>query len=54
MKIVNLINLVRNRLMVLNNQRVEAFQRGDADRVAVLDTEIADTEQTLTALDSLT
>lgn len=54
MTLADLIELVSNRLAILNGQRAGAFARGEADRVAALDADVAETEHTLTALRSLT
>jgi hypothetical protein len=50
MSISDLIRLAQNRLATLNSARATADRDGDADRVAALDTEIAETEATLAAL----
>lgn len=50
----DLIELASNRLATLNNQRASALARGDADKLATLDADVAETEQTLQALRSLT
>ena len=54
MKISDLIDLASNRLATLNNQRTTALALGQADRLSALDADVAETEQTLQALRSLT
>lgn len=53
MTIVELIIIVRNRLSTLGQQRGHAVAIGDVARVAALDTEIAETETTLSQLETL-
>jgi hypothetical protein len=50
MSIDDLIHLAQNRLATLNSARATADRNGDADRVAALDAEIAETEATLEIL----
>ena len=53
MTIADLIELASYRLATLNNLRATALVLGQADRVATLDADVAETEQTLQALRSL-
>lgn len=53
MTISDLKQLAVNRLNYLSSQRGFAQHIGDAQRVASLDAEITQTEQTIAALDSL-
>jgi len=53
MKITDLIRLLENRLSYTQQQRQVAFNRGDADAVAVMDGDIASTQSSLAALRSL-
>lgn len=48
-----LIDLLTRRLATLSNNRASAESNGDLDRVIVLDAEIAETEATLSQLQSL-
>jgi hypothetical protein len=50
MTISDLILFTQARLATLNGARATASARGDAERVAQLDAEIAETETTLAAL----
>lgn len=53
MKLADLIRLMTNRLATLNGYRTTAESNGDLDRVVALDVEIAETEATLSQLQSL-
>lgn len=48
-----LIDLLTRRLTTLFNNRASANSSGDLDRVVALDAEIAETEETLSQLQSL-
>jgi hypothetical protein len=50
MSIDDLIRLAQNRLSTLNSARATADRNGDAERVGMLDDEIAETEATLEIL----
>lgn len=53
MTVNDLIRLMTNRLTTLNGHRTTAHSNGDLDRVVALDAEIAETESTLSQLQSL-
>ena len=53
MTIADLIRLAQNRLMTLNTRVTVAIRDGDADAVARLDAEIAQTQETLNQLQSI-
>jgi hypothetical protein len=53
MHIADLIALARTRLIYLSTLRADAERLGDAERVAALDAEAADTQATLTTLEAL-
>lgn len=53
MTIPDLISLAQNRLATLNGARASAVAAGQADRIAALDDEIAETEDTLEQLRSI-
>lgn len=53
MTIEQLIQLTSNKLVILNEQKKQATQMGDIVKVTELDTEIFNTETTLTKLKSL-
>jgi hypothetical protein len=53
MSIQDLIRLLANRLATLNADKATAESRGDLERSASLDNEIAETEGTLAALRGL-
>lgn len=53
MKISELIVFLQSRLSTLNNARASAVAMGQIDRIAYLDSEIAETETTLAQLRSI-
>lgn len=53
MTVADLIILAQSRLSALNSARATAVSLGDIDRITALDSEIAQTEATLTQLRSL-
>jgi hypothetical protein len=53
MTIQDLIRLLANRLSTLNVDKATADARGDLERSATLDAEIAETESTLATLRAL-
>lgn len=53
MTIQQLIELTSNKLIILNEQKKQAVQMGDVTKVTELDTEIYNTEITLSKLKSL-
>ncbi len=50
MKIIELITLAENKLMALNQAIATATAKGDAEALARLDAEVAETQDTLDAL----
>jgi|LakMenEpi03Aug12_release.lakeMendotaPanAssembly.Ray.scaffolds.fasta_scaffold3590153_1 hypothetical protein len=53
MTIQQLITLASNRLAALNTSRANAVALGDVERIDALDAEIAETQNTLDALNTL-
>lgn len=53
MTIPDLVRLMQNRVATLNGQRTTAESNGDLSRVVALDAEIAETQETLSQLQSL-
>ena len=53
MTIPQLITLASNRLAALNSARATAVALGDVERIAALDADIAETQATLDALQTL-
>lgn len=53
MTLGEIVQLLANRLATLNIARSNAFALGDADRVAAIETEIAETEDTLARIRAL-
>jgi hypothetical protein len=53
MTISDLLKFAQNRLAYLNGQRADAVSVGSAESIERLDREIAETQATITALQSL-
>jgi hypothetical protein len=53
MTIPQLITLASNRLAALNTSRANAVALGEVERIDALDAEIAETQNTLAALNTL-
>jgi hypothetical protein len=53
MTIAELIRLVSNRLSALNSAQATAVALGDVERIAALEVDIAETQATIDALNTL-
>ena len=53
MKIADLIDILTNRIAILNAQKAHATSVGDLQRVLAIDEEITETETTLNQLKSI-
>jgi hypothetical protein len=53
MTIAQIIEMLKRRLVNLSQLRTSAADLGDLDRVSIIDAEIAETQNTLAALETL-